>query len=381
MKAIKFICGVLLFSLIIINLTVTGVCLDSNIIGADAQICRDIGIIAGENGGVSNDYLSRYATRLQAMHITTRLLGKEQIASSFVWKENFNDVSKVGYESGRNLLGYVKVHSDLGWKGDYAGNINPTGFLTAQAMYKVLLSVLGYVPDVDFSWDETIAFAKSKGMAALASKEGFLTNNDISIMLVEALKTRLKDKEETLCEYLVEIGVIERSAAYDASMIPGSPGFKPLLTYRDGGPLLISVELNEEQKKVSIELNTELNPTYAKTLRNYNYMMPGTGYMPLPNKCMTSVLNERTVVIQFPAEGWFAYINKKEADAFFIYIATERLNELKASGLYDVDDNLLRDIYLDVPAAKSAFVKFVSQNNVYTDAAMRGPVDYNIYDY
>ncbi|MCL2057895.1 MAG: hypothetical protein FWH01_02390 [Oscillospiraceae bacterium] len=314
-----------------------------------AVVCRDIGVLRGGINGVDEAYLSSFATRLQAMHITARLMGRENAAVSYAWTSNFNDAHLVDYEGGRNLLAYVKANPVLGWQGDQQGNVNPLGYMTAQAMYKVLLSVLGYVPEADFDWDATLAFAHKLGLRALAPKRGYLTNNDISFMLVEALKTRMKNSEDTLCEYLTGIGVIRESAAYTANMLPGSPGFAPLLSYRKGGPLLVAVLLAEEQKKVSIRFNTELNPTYAKALKNYNYYMPGTGYIPLPGKCQTSMLDEYTVVIQFPGEGWLSYSERVESDAFLAYIATERKNELRVSGLYDVDGAPLRDVLIDVP--------------------------------
>jgi len=322
-----------------------------------AEVCRDIGVLRGGDGGVDKKYLSEKTTRLQAMHITTRLIGKESVALSYVWTENFGDVSLVTYESGRNLLAYIRSHPDLGWQGDLNGMIDPLGYISSQAMYKVLLSVLGYKLGEDFAWEETLAFAGGKGLKALAQKRGHLTNGDVSVMLVETLKTRMKGNEDTLCEFLVGKGVIDEDAACAASMLPGSPGFAPLLTYKNGGPLLVSVELREEQKKIIIKFNTELNPTYAKALKNYSYFMPGTGYIALPGKCMTSMADEYTVVIQFPGEGWLAYSDKIETDAFLSYIASERKNEIRASGLLDVDGNQLRDVYIDIPPAPGSASK------------------------
>lgn len=319
----------------------------------EAGICRDLGVLRGGISGVDDAYLADTTTRLQAMFITIRLIGKESVASTYVWTDNFNDAYLADFESGRNLLAYVKSHPELGWQGDPFGYINPTGYMTAQSMYKVLLSVLGYKINEDFSWDGAIAFAGSIGMRALSLKYGNLTNGDIAIMVVEALKTRKKDSEDTLCEHLVSLGVISPGAAYMTAMLPGSFGYQPLLTYNNGGPLLAETKLDAEKKAVSIKFNTALNPTYAKSLKNYNYYMPGTGYMPLPARCSTSMADEYTVVIHFPSEGWISYNNNTETDAFLTFIASDRANELRVSGLYDVDGNLLRDIYVDVPSPQT----------------------------
>ena len=348
------------------------------IAGRAADICRDVGVLRGGMNGVDEEYLSSMATRLQAMHITARLIGKENVATSYIWTDNFSDAALADYESGRNLLAYIKAHPELGWQGDPGGNIDPLGFMTAQAMYKVLLSVLGYVPGVDFAWEDTLDFAGAKGMRALAPKRGFLTNNDIAVMLVEALRTRKKNDEATLCEYLVENKVISESAAGAASMIPGSPGFVPLLSYVDGGPLLVEVDLQAEARKIGIKFNTGLNPTYAKALKNYSYYMPGSGYIPLPGKSQTSMLDEFTVLIQFPSEGWMAYSDRVETDAFLAYIATDRKNELRVSGLYDVDGTLLRDIYIDIasPSSGAANNGAGSYDGADTQAARGGQSQY-----
>jgi len=357
MKIKRFLLSILALALIFISIPTvaayaSGAGGGNYAIEEAAAICRDIGILLGGDKGVDEAYLAELTTRLQAMTLTVRLIGKESVASSYVWTTNFTDAHLVDYEAGRNLLAYIKSHAAItGWNGDLAGKIDPFNFITAQAMYKVLLSVLGYVPDVDYDWKDTLEFAASKGMGALASKRGYLNNNDVSVMLVEALKTRKKNSEDTLCEYLVANGAIIERSAYAVSMLPGSPGFKPLLTYKEGGPLLIETLLYEEQKVVSIKFNTALNPTYAKSLKNYNYYLTGTGYMPLPSRCQTSMSGDDTVVIHFPSDGWSAYNGDEEADAFLTYIAIEKKGELRVSGLLDVDGVPLRDVFIDVPAA------------------------------
>ena len=347
-------------------------------LGESAEICRDLGVLRGGINGVDAAYLSSFATRLQAMSITIRLIGKESVASSYKWTSNFNDAALVDYESGRNILAYIKAHPELGWMGDRFGNIDPSGYLTPQAMYKVLLNILGYSLDEDFQWDGTVEFAASMGMRAMSSKRGFLTNDDIAVMIVEALKTRKKYSDDTLCEYLVDLGIINCGTAYAAAVFPGSAGYKPLLSYNDGGPLLSETRLFAEQKKISIKFNIALNPTYAKALSNYNYYMPGTGYIPLPSRCSTTMSDECTVVIQFPSVGWIAFSDRTEVDAFFMYIASDRKNELRASGLYDVDDKRLRDVYIDVqPPLKTGGSSTSSGGYVNPGgAAVRNPSQY-----
>ena len=319
-------------------------------ISGPAAVCRDIGILLGGGNGVDAVYLSAYTTRLQAVHITARLMGVEETAMEYDRAYNFFDANLVEYKTGRNLLAYLRVHPELGWQGDPAGNIDPYGNMTAQAMYKVMLSSLGYTVGDDFTWEDTVAFAGDRGLRAMAENSGYLTNGDVAAMLVETLKTRMKDSESTLCEVLTESGVIDGKAACAASMLPGSPGFEPLLTYKEGGPLLLHVEMDADKRKVCIRFNVALNPTYAKALKNYAYWTPETGYEPLPLQCQTSMADECTVAIQFPREGWVIVRDDVETDAFFTCIATEAKNELRVSGLFDVDAAPLPEIFIDVPA-------------------------------
>ena len=407
MKLLKFLIAVIVSAIIVTNITPAGAFASAGVpqtggaaadalisepaagvpISESAAICRDIGILLGGADGVNYKYLSDFTTRLQAVHITVRLLGAEGAATSYDpskttpeydltgiypvygWPgiditahgpeenpkapedaQSFADAELVEYEKGRNLLAYVKAHPELGWQGDQAGNINPDGYMTSQAMYKVLLSGLGYSCGEDFAWEDTVAFAGGKGLRAMASKRGFLTNNDVAVMLVEALKTRMKDSQTTLCEYLAYVSVIDEDAAYAAAMLPGSPGFTPPLTYNEGGPLLRNVVVDADQRRISVRFNTALNPTYAKALRNYNYYMPGTGYLPISGKCQTSMADEYTVVIQFPREGWVVIDGTEGTDAFYSYIASGRKNELRVNGLFDVDGAPLPELYIDVPA-------------------------------
>ena len=338
-----------------------------------AALCRDLGILRGHKNGVNSVYLSEFTTRMQAIYITVRLKGEENAALTyriidsfdisesgefFSLRGNFRDAQLVESENGRNVLAYVKANPRMGWQGDDAGNINPYGYMTSQAMYKVLLTALGYNAGDDFLWEDTVAFAGEKGMSAFAQKHGFLSNNDISVMIVEALKTRMKDSDMTLCEFLAGIGAVDEGVAYAASMLPGSPGFEPLLTYAEGGPLLLNVELIADQSTIKIRLNTALNPTYAKALKNYSYYVPETGYnmpdagyAPLPAKTMTSMADERTVVIKFPDEGWQVADGADDPDAFMTYIAAGGNGRLLISGLYDVDGEPLRDVYINIPEA------------------------------
>ena len=314
----------------------------------DAQVCEQLGVLQGSGDGVDASYLAEYTTREQAAYITLRLMGKEAEAKAYTGGSRFSDSNTVAYMDGRRMLNYLKAHPEYGWQGDDAGNISPTGRVNSQAMYKVMLTVLGYSVGEDYRWEETLQFARDVGMTARVNKRISLTNSDLAAILVETLKTNVKDKKQSLCERLIELNVINAQKAYELSMTPGSPGYTPLLPYSEGGPLISEITASIEKRQVTIRFNVNLNPSYAKALRNYEYFAYGKGYIPLPMTCVTSLTNENTIVIQFPEKGW-SEGNVAPRDAFITYIATYGRNEIRISGLLDVDGNELDVVYIDVP--------------------------------
>jgi hypothetical protein len=288
-------------------------------------------------------------TRIQAIFITLRLLGKESAAMLSGPYPNFNDIFLITDPNSLSALAYVRANPQYGWQGDTSGMIDPLGYVTVQTMGKVLLSVLGYEVGEDFDWDGTVEFAALIGIRDPQAQRLHINNSEFAAMLVDALKTRMKGSEATLAEALAAAGLIDESAARGAAVLPGSIGYEPLLAYAEGGPLLIETRSFPESRSVSFKLNTDLNPAYAKATKNYRYLIPGAGYVPLPARCATKMLDESTVEILFPADGWAAIEEIVDKEAFAMYIATPQKSELLVSGLQDVDGNDLPDFYLDVP--------------------------------
>jgi len=186
----------------------------------DADICADLGVLQGTTGVVDAEYLAKGTTRLQAVIISLRLAGKEEEALAFEGTENFADASDVDWAGGRAILAYVKANPELGWAGSTSGKFFPNEAATPQMIYKVLLEVLGYKQGVDFEWEEAIDFAAEVGLVKVADVEE-MTNNDMAIAIVEALKTDVKDGDKTLAETLVEAGAIDEAKAVEAGLYAG----------------------------------------------------------------------------------------------------------------------------------------------------------------
>lgn len=190
----------------------------------EAQICEALGVLKGDGAGVTDTYLAKGTERFQAALIYLRLLGLEDEAVAFAGTENFEDATDIKYEGGQKALAYLKANPDLGWIGVNASGtkFEPTSPASAQMIYKVMLEALGYKQDVDFEWADTITFAKDKGLSKIADVTN-LTNNDLAIALVEALKAKVKDSEKTLAQVLIEKGIIDQAAAIEAGLVSAVP--------------------------------------------------------------------------------------------------------------------------------------------------------------
>jgi predicted lipoprotein with Yx(FWY)xxD motif len=178
---------------------------------SDAQIAADFKLLQGDGNGLTADYLGKATLRYQAAIMSLRLQGLEAEATAYAGSEQFADGSLV-FGASRAMLGYLKAHAELGWQGSGDGKFDPLAPVTAQQFYKVMLEGLGYKEGTDFQYDDTLAFAKSKGLYRAAVSATF-RNADIATAVVEALKTPVKGGTETLAQTLVKKGAADAAAA------------------------------------------------------------------------------------------------------------------------------------------------------------------------
>jgi len=177
----------------------------------DAQAMTELKVLQGEGDGVTDDYLAKPTTRIQAAILFLRLNGLEETALSYTGTDSFADADLVG-GGNQAILAYLKAHPELGWAGTGDGMFDPLARVTAQQYYKVLLEALGYKQDADFAYDDTIAFAAERGLYQLAA-EGELTNRQIATATMEALRAELKDGSGTLAASLAARSIIDSGKA------------------------------------------------------------------------------------------------------------------------------------------------------------------------
>ncbi len=178
------------------------------------EICASLGVLKGGTNGVDASYLAIPTQRIQAAIIYLRMMGLEDEAKAYNGTDNFEDASLVSNISGAtNILAYLKANPKLGWVGD-GKKFSPLEEVSAQQFYKVMLTVLGYSQGQDFSYSETLPFAKFLGMGSI-SKVAKLNNGDMATALVETLGTKMKNggANDTLIAKLVKNGRITESSA------------------------------------------------------------------------------------------------------------------------------------------------------------------------
>ncbi|MFH5182892.1 hypothetical protein ACHHV8_09835 [Paenibacillus sp. TAB 01] len=177
----------------------------------DAQTMEELGVLQGEGGGVSAAYLAKPATRMQAALLFLRLKGLESEALRYKGTAGFTDAGEVN-ESNQAVLGYLQANPQWGWSGTGGGRFEPGAPVTAQQYYKVLLEALGYRQDSDFTYEDTLTFARSLGLSQ-AADAGALRNGHIASATVEALAARLKGSDTTLLASLANQNVVDAAKA------------------------------------------------------------------------------------------------------------------------------------------------------------------------
>ncbi|WP_373230986.1 plastocyanin/azurin family copper-binding protein [Cohnella sp.] len=180
------------------------------------EAVTQLGILLGDGDGVSEAYLAKTTTRLQAAILLLRLMGKEKEAQAYAGTDTFVDAGSAG-KAAQPVLAYLKNHPEYGWSGTGGGRFDPTSAITSQQLYKVMLESLQYSTATDFTYAETLKFAASQGLSRSAAATPF-TNRDLAVALTETLQAMPKGKSHSLLHELVEMKVI---AADKAMLLEG----------------------------------------------------------------------------------------------------------------------------------------------------------------
>jgi len=173
---------------------------DSAFYGTDLHIVERMGMLIGEGDGITEEYIKKVPTRVQAAIMVLRLNGVDAEAAAFTETDNFADAAQESWAM--PYLAYLKAHPEFGLIGTGDNMFEPTAQIDEQAYAKILLTALGYEYNIDFTWDETLAFAKDKGIAKAESST--FTVKDLAIMTASALNLSCKDGTSYLTKLVLE---------------------------------------------------------------------------------------------------------------------------------------------------------------------------------
>jgi putative aldouronate transport system substrate-binding protein len=186
-------------------------------ISADAQTCATLGILLGEGQGVTEAYLAKTSTRLQAAIVTLRLAGKEAEALAYIKDTGtFTDAGTLTWTQGKHVLAYLKANPQYGWGGFPDGSFKPNDSVSAPQMLKVMLESLLYQQDYDFVYADVVAFATLKGFTQAVRNAAPFTNNSLASALVQALKMKPDGTDATLVQKLINMGILTYDKAVSA---------------------------------------------------------------------------------------------------------------------------------------------------------------------
>ncbi len=104
----------------------------------------------GTGNGLTPEYLASTPKRYGGAKLIVALNGYLDRALNYPFVENFSDHMDLGWIQGRNILGYLKEHPQLGYQGYPDGTFRPNADMSVKEYYKLMLVSLGYREDKDF---------------------------------------------------------------------------------------------------------------------------------------------------------------------------------------------------------------------------------------
>lgn len=188
-----------------------------------ARRLKGLGLFQGVGtnpDGSTNFDLTRRPSRVEALVMLIRLLGKDNEAKNGDWKHTFTDVpgwadKYVGYAYEKGLTNGISA-TEFG-----------TGEATGQMYLTFALRALGYSDAAggDFSWKEPEKLAMDIELLPHRVNMSDFLRGDVALVSDSALSTRLKNSEKTLLDRLITDGAVmkpDNSGLINALTTPGN---------------------------------------------------------------------------------------------------------------------------------------------------------------
>ncbi len=193
-----FLCIVMCISAVVIPLTAEGT-RDISVEENYASSLKQLGLFKGVS---DNDFdLDRAPTRIEALVMLIRVLGKEKDALENTWRHPFDDVPTWA----NAYVGYAYVNG-------LTNGISPTKFgggdASAATYLTFMLRALGYSDEngADFVWDAPFTLAEQVGILTDDVEiENFLRADVVTVSYL-SLSVKLKGSPDTLADKLISAG-------------------------------------------------------------------------------------------------------------------------------------------------------------------------------
>ena len=164
-----------------------------------AEVLYSLGLFKGTGTDASGKPvfdLSRAPTRVEAVTMLVRLLGKEDDARSGSWEIPFTDVAD-----------WAKPYVGYAYANGLTAGVSETRFggsqtVTAAQFLTFALRALGYESGKDFSWDTAWTLSDAIGLSQgrFDANSGRFTRGDAVIVSLAALRTKQNGSSQTLLQ-------------------------------------------------------------------------------------------------------------------------------------------------------------------------------------
>lgn len=174
---------------------------------ANAVALKKLGLFMGVS---DTDFdLERAPTRLEALVMLIRVLGKEEASLQGKRQHPFTDVPVWDGDKANKYVGYAYVNKLTNGMDEAAGIFGSYTNATAQMYLTFVLRALGYTDKdgADFTYADPFTLAKEVGILNDTINTEEFWRADVAAVSYLALEAKLKGTEITLADKLIEAGV------------------------------------------------------------------------------------------------------------------------------------------------------------------------------
>ena len=205
MKKTKRFLSLLLAAMLAVSMLTVSASAATTTEETKAQVLSALGLFKGYDDTGTNFGLANGATREHAIVFLIRMLGEESAAQSWTGTQAFSDVPSSSYYY--SYIGYAKAKGYT--NGLSGGKFGLGQSASMKQMAAFALRGLGYSEMAgDFTYQDSLAFAKSKGILDSAAAPATFTRGSAVDVIFGATFSNVKGQSYTLVEKLAANGAV-----------------------------------------------------------------------------------------------------------------------------------------------------------------------------